>query len=56
MNGKNNNNLEKTLDFDELLAATKDYLTFFPASSLADFQSIDHAAIRSNFLKCHSSP
>lgn len=29
MNGKDNNNLEKTLDIDELLVATKAYLTFF---------------------------
>lgn len=49
MNGKDNYS-EKTLEFDELLATTKIYLTFLSASNLTTFQSIVRAAIRSNFL------
>lgn len=51
MNRKDNNNSEKTLEFDKRLATAKACLTFLPASILAVFQPIVHAIIRSNFSK-----
>lgn len=45
MNWKDNNS-EKTLEFDKLLATTKAYLTFLSYLSLALLQSIVHAAIK----------
>lgn len=46
MKGKDNNNSEKSLEFDKLLATTKVYLTFLSVLSLTVLQSIVHAAIK----------
>ena len=51
-NGKDNTNSEKSLEFDKRLAIYKSYLTFLAASSLAVFQTIEHAAIKISFPKC----